>query len=152
MTLIRWNPWNLQSMLEDDWDMPTVPGLSKILGQGMNIYESETEVVAEIALPGIPEERIDVSIDNKVVRVSAVNSQTEEDKSGRKYFMSSMAQSFNYSFRLPEGLDNDEPEASLQHGVLTLTFKKATPVAPKKIKIKSLGKTEGKQIKTSENK
>lgn len=149
MTLIRWNPWNLQSMLEDDWDMPTVPGLSKILGQGMNIYESETEVVAEIALPGIPEDRIDVSIDNKVVRISAVSSQTEEDKSGRKYFMSSMAQSFNYSFRLPEGLDNDEPEASLQHGVLTLTFKKAAPVAPKKIKIKSLDKTEGKQLKTS---
>ncbi len=153
MTLIRWNPWNLQQMLEDDFDMPTVPGLSRILGQGMNIYETDTAVVAEIALPGIAEDKIDVSIDDKVVRVSASSDQTQEDKTGRKYFMSSMAQSYNYSFRLPEGISADsEPEAILQHGVLTLNFKKAEIVAPKKIKVISSNKTESpKQIKTDKS-
>lgn len=153
MTLIRWNPWNLQSMLEDDWDMPTVPGLSRILGQGMNIYETDTVVVAEIAMPGITDDKIDVSVDDKVVRISASSDQVQEDKSGRKYFMSSMAQSYNYSFRLPEGIAEDtEPEAVLQHGVLTLTFKKAAPVAPKKIKVISKGKSDSpKQINTDKS-
>lgn len=153
MTLIRWNPWNLQQMLEDDFDMPTVPGLSRILGQGMNIYETDTAVVAEIALPGMTEDKIDVSIDDKVVRISASSDQTQEDKTGRKYFMSSMAQSYNYSFRLPEGISDDsEPEAVLQHGVLKLTFKKTEPVAPKKIKVISSNNTESpKQIKTDKS-
>lgn len=153
MALIRWNPWNLQQMLEDDFDMPTVPGLSRILGQGMNIYETDTSVVAEIALPGIAEDKIDVSVDDRVVRISASSDQSQEDKTGRKYFMSSMAQSYNYSFRLPEGISEDaEPEATLQHGVLKLTFKKTEPVAPKKIKVISSSKTETpKQIKTDKS-
>lgn len=152
MALIRWNPWNLQSMLEDDWDMPTVPGISRILGQGMNIYETDTEVVAEISMPGISEDRIDVSIDDKIVRISATSAQSQEDKTGRKYFMSSMAQSYNYSFRLPEGLEAEtEPEAILAHGVLTLTFKKTAPVAPKKIKVVTKGGTP-KKVETSSEK
>lgn len=153
MALIRWNPWNLQSMLEDDWDMPTVPGISRILGQGMNIYETDTEIVSEIALPGISEDRIDVSIDDKIVRISATSEQTQEDKTGRKYFMSSMAQSYNYSFRLPEGLEAEtEPEAMLQHGVLTLRFKKAAPVAPKKIKVQLAKGNTPKKVETSSDK
>ena len=145
MALIRWNPWNLQTALEDDWEMPTVPGLSRILGQGMNIYETDSSLVAEIALPGITEDQIDISVDDKVVRISASADTASEDKSGRKYYMSSMTQSYNYSFRLPENIENEsEPDAVLQHGVLKLTFHKAAPVAPKKIKVKTLGNTPKK--------
>jgi HSP20 family molecular chaperone IbpA len=152
MALIRWNPWNLQSALEDDWEMPTVPGLSRLLGQGMNIYETDSAIVAEIALPGISEDHIDVSVDDKVVRISASSESSQEDKSGRKYFMSSMAQSYNYSFRLPEGLEADtEPEAMLAHGVLTLNFKKAAPVAPKKIKVITKGSTAPKKVESEKS-
>lgn len=152
MALIRWNPWNLQSLLEDDWEMPTVPGLSRMLGQGMNIYETDGAVVAEIALPGISEDRVDVSVDDKIVRISAASEQTQEDKTGRKYFMSSMAQNYNYSFRLPEGLEAEStPEATLADGVLTLTFKKAAPVAPKKIKVITKGSTTPKKVETDKS-
>lgn len=145
MPLIRWNPWNLSSMFEDDWDLPTIPGVSRIMGQGLNIYETDESLVAEVALPGIPEDRIDVSIDKGVVRVSATTEQSQQETEQRKYFMSSMARSYNYSFRLPEGqLEQKEPEAELLDGVLTLRFKKIKPVEPKKIKVvkKAKGSTE----------
>jgi HSP20 family protein len=136
MAIIRWNPWNISSLLEDDFDFPTVPGVSRMLGQGLNIYESDDALVAEVALPGITEDKIDVSIDQRVVRVTATSEQTQEEKDKRKYFMSSMAQSYNYSFRLPDGVvDETEPKAELHNGVLTLSFKKAQPIAPKKIKV-----------------
>ena len=136
MALVRWNPWNLSSILEDDFDFPTIPGVSKMFGQGLNIYETEQEIVAEVALPGVAEDNIDVSIDRGVVRISAAVDRSEEDKSGRKYFMSSMSSSYNYSFRLPEGSVADtEPEAVLEHGVLKLHFQKPEKVAPKKIKV-----------------
>jgi HSP20 family protein len=138
MALIRWTPWNLQSFLEEDWDLPTLPVLSRLAGQGLNLYETEDAIVAEAALPGIPEDKIDVSVDDGVVRISATSEEKTEEKDKRRYFMSSMAKSYNYSFRLPQGVISDEePTAELANGVLTLKFKKVQKAAPKKIKIAS---------------
>lgn len=57
-------------MLEDDWDLPTIPGLSRMMGQGLNLYETEDAIVAEAAVPGIVEDKLDVSIDDGVVRIT----------------------------------------------------------------------------------
>lgn len=136
MAIIRWNPWNIQSFFEDDWDLPTIPGLSRMIGQGLNLYETEDAIVAEAALPGIPEDKIDVSVDEGVVRITASAEEKKEEKEKRRYFMTSMTQSFNYSFRLPQGVVSDEePKAELDNGVLTLTFKKVQKAEPKKIKV-----------------
>lgn len=146
MALIRWNPWNLSSLLVDDWDFPTVPGVTRMLGQGLNLYETDDQVIAEVALPGISEDKVDVSIDDGIVRISASDEQVKEDAGQRKYFMSSMAQSYNYSFRLPDGITEDQdPQAVLRNGVLNLTFRKAQKVAPRKIKVISEGKTGSSQ-------
>ncbi len=149
MAIIRWNPWNLSSFLnEDEWDLPTIPAISRIAGQGLNIYETEKSLVAEIALPGIHEDKIDISIDKGIVRISANDEQNQEEKSTRKYYMSSMTSSFNYSFRLPEGiLETQEPEAILEKGVLKLIFQKPEVVAPKKIKVISQN-SDKKEIET----
>lgn len=136
MAIIRWNPWNVDRFFEDDWDLPTIPGLSRLASQGLNIYETEEAIVAEAAVPGVTEDKIDVSVDKNVVRISANNQEQKEEKNKRRYFMTSMAQTYNYSFRLPEGIvDDEEPKAELEHGVLKLTFKKAQKVEPKKIKV-----------------
>lgn len=141
MAIIRWNPWNLQSMLEDDWEMPTIPGLSRLAGQGLNLYETEESIVAEAAVPGVAEDKIDVSIDKNVVRVTAIAEEKKEEKDKRRYFMTSMSQSYNYSFRLPDGVISDEePAAELENGVLKLTFKKVQKAEPKKIKVAKKGK------------
>lgn len=132
MAIIRWNPWNLPS-LEDEWDIPALPGLSRLIGQGLNIYETEYVVVAEAALPGIPEDKIDISVDEGIVRVTASSEEKKEEKGKRRYFMSSMASSFNYSFRLPQGVAEKEPKAELDSGVLTLTFLKVKKLLLKRL-------------------
>lgn len=142
MAVIRWNPWNLSSMFEDAVDFPTIPGLSR-LGQGLNLYETEEAVVAEAALPGISDDQIDVTIDDGVVRVSALAEDKTEDKGQRGYYMKSMATSFNYSFRLPEGVVEDqEPKAELHKGILTLSFTKIAKTPPKKVRVVSRETTE----------
>lgn len=141
MAIIRWNPWNMERMLEDDWEMPTLPGLSRLMGQGLNLYETEDAIIAEAAVPGISEDKIDVTFENGVVRVTGSSESHEEEKNKRRYFMTSMASSFNYSFRLPEGVVSDEePVAELEHGVLKLVFKKMQKKEPKKIKVSAKGK------------
>ena len=136
MAIIRWNPWNMERMLEDDWEMPTIPGLSRLMGQGLNLYETEDAIIAEAAVPGISEDKIDITFENGIVRVTGSSESQEEEKNKRRYFMTSMATSFNYSFRLPDGVVGDEePVAELEHGVLKLIFKKMQKKEPKKIKV-----------------
>jgi hypothetical protein len=85
--------------------------------------------------------KIDVTFEDGVVRVSASTSQSDEEKSKKRYFMSSMATSFNYSFRIPEGIVRDEePTAELDNGVLKLAFKKAEKKEPKKITVSKKAK------------
>lgn len=146
MAIIRWHPWNISSLFEEDWELPTIPGLSR-LGQGLNIYETENEVVAEASLPGVKEGNIDVTYDDGVVRITGSEEEKQEDKSQRRYFMSSRASTYNYSFRLPSGLvSEEEPEAELDSGVLTLRFKKVTKTPPKKIAVKA----KPKEVKKKE--
>ena len=142
MAIIRWNPWNLSSFLESDWEFPTLPGLSRI-GQGLNIYETDEALVAEAAVPGISEDQIDVSVDDRIVRITASTTEKKEEKGKRRYFMSSMATSYNYSFRLPEGVvEEKEPKAELENGVLTLTFPKVKKAPPKKVRVIAKGKAK----------
>jgi len=141
MATIRWNPWNVDRFFEDNWDIPTIPVLSRLAGQGLNLYETEQEVIAEAAVPGIPEDKIDVTVDNGIVRITGSTEQTKEEKEKRRYFMSSMNSSFNYTFRLPEGVAADkEPECELNDGVLTLRFEKVKKAPPKKVKIKKVSR------------
>lgn len=136
MAIIRWNPWNIDRFFEDDFDMPTIPGLSRLMGQGLNLYETEGAIVAEAAVPGIPEGKIDVTYEDGIVRISASSDEKHEEKGKRRYFMSSMATTFNYSFKIPQGVvEGEEPSAELHDGVLYLTFKKIEKKEPKKIKV-----------------
>lgn len=141
MAIIRWRPWDLSSFLSDDFDLPTIPGLSR-LGQGLNIYETEDTVVAEAALPGVPEDRIDITVDDGIVRISGSMREKEEEKGKRRYYMSSISSSYNYAFRLPEGLKDEEPVVELENGILRMVFPKMEKVPPKKIQITAKKKGE----------
>lgn len=136
MAIIRWNPWNFERMFEDDWELPTIPGVSRLMGQGLNLYETQDAIIAEAAMPGIPEDKVDVTFEDGVVRVSASSESKQEEKDKRRYFMSSMSSSYNYSFRLPQGVVKDEePKAELEDGVLRLIFRKEEKKEPRKIKV-----------------
>lgn len=136
MAIIRWNPWNIDRVFEDDFDLPTIPGISRFMSQGLNLYETQDALIAETAVPGLTESDIDVTFENGIVRVSGNKEEKQEEKDKRRYFMSSMTTSFNYTFRIPEGVVKDsEPQAELEDGILKLSFKKIEKKEPKKIKV-----------------
>lgn len=145
MAIIRWNPSNLVSFFEDDLELPTM--LSRLgFGQGLNLYETDDAVIAEAALPGVPEENIEITYENNVVRISGSMAKEEEEKEKERYFMNTMSSSYNYSFRMPQGLVSDqEPIAEFENGILRLIFAKAeeSKQAPKRIKVTPRAKREG---------
>jgi|SRR5579884_1952203 len=139
MAIIRWNPWNLDRILDDDLDLPAIPGLGRLVGQGLNVYETDTAIVAEAALPGIPEDKIDVTIDEGIVRITGSKEESQENKRNMMNYLSS---AYNYSFRLPRGViaEDKEPVCELENGILKLEFPKVEKTPPKKVKIVKKGK------------
>lgn len=134
MTMIKWNPMSISSFFDEDFDFPSL-ATSRNLASGLNIYETEKEVVAEMAMPGVSEDKVDISVDGRMVTVSANIEEKKEEKDKKRYFVSSMSSRFNYSFRLPEGVGTDEPDASLSDGVLTVKFQKRIQNSVKKISV-----------------
>jgi HSP20 family protein len=95
------------------------------------------EVVAE--LPGLEEKDVEVTLANSLLTVRGekqdTREQTEKDfvVSERRYG------SFERSFRVPEGIDEDKVASRFENGVLTLTLPKLEAVqarTPRKIEIK----------------
>lgn len=135
MALIRWNPMSLSSLLDEEFDLPM--GLSRLgLGGGLNLYETKDKVVAEAAVPGIPEDNLDVTVENGVVRIAgSVEQKQDKQEEGVSHYMSTLSSAINYAFRLPQNVLDKEPKAELHNGVLTLSFDKPAEALPKKIKV-----------------
>ncbi len=136
MAVIRWNPWNISNFFDDEgWEMPTIPGLSR-LGQGLNLYETKDAFIAEAALPGVASDKIDITVEDGLVRITGGQEQKKEQPS--RYLMNELSYSYNYAFRLPKNIDqNTEPSASIDNGMVELYFPKIQKAEPKRIAIKS---------------
>ncbi|CAL1697840.1 unnamed protein product [Somion occarium] len=104
----------------------------------MDIYEDEKRniVTATFELPGLKKEDVNIDIHNNVLSVSGESKvSSERDEHGyavreRRYGR------FSRSIPLPQGIKGEDVKASLDNGILTVTFPKTTPEqAPKKITI-----------------
>ena len=104
----------------------------------MDIHEDEKSnvVTATFELPGLKKEDVNIDVHNNVLTVSGESKlSSERDENGyavreRRYGK------FSRSVPLPQGIKPEEIKASMEDGVLTVTFPKTTPEqAPRKITI-----------------
>ena len=132
MAIVRWDPMN--SMLrwpsiweDDDWGL-TVAG-----GDNLDVYETKNDVVVKANVAGVDSDKVDISYERGVLTITA---QETEEKEGKKYYKKA-TRSYSYRVAVPGNVDGkDEPEAKIKDGIVTVTFKKAEEVKPKKIAIK----------------
>jgi HSP20 family protein len=137
MKLVKWN--NLGPMWpsffdDDDWsNWPEISSTSN----GLDIYETEDSVVVEAAVPGVPEDKVDVSIEGNVLTIRAEHEETEEKKKKKKtVYKSSRQASFSYSTNLPRMVDAPRAEAEVENGVVKVTVPKTEEEKPKRIEVK----------------
>jgi HSP20 family protein len=137
MPLIPWRPFDeLERFFSDeDWFLPVLPKFQT--GPVMDVYETDKDVIAEINLPGVDPEKVDVSVKNGILRVSGTSEEkTEEKKKG--YWRKEIRRgSFERAIRLPTEVKEDKVEATYEKGVLKVVMPKVkTETAEKKVKIK----------------
>lgn len=132
MSIIRWEPINSAlrwpSIWEDeDW------GLSKLGADNLDVYETKDEVVVKANVAGIDPDKVDITFEKGVLSISG---QEVEEKEGKKYYKKA-SRSYSYRVAVPGNINpSAEPEAKVSHGIVSVTFKKAAEVKPKKIAVK----------------
>lgn len=132
MAIVRYQPLFSRMLSQwPHWDEDLLPFPSA--QRGLEVYETEKEVVVKANVAGVPEEKIELTFEKGVLTIAA--QAEEEDQSDRTHY-SRTSWSYNYTVAVPGDVDHKrEPKAETENGVLTVTFAKSEQSQPKKLKV-----------------
>jgi HSP20 family protein len=120
------NDWLLP--LNDDW---------KIMEPEMDVYETNNEVIAEINLPGIDPQKIDVSVKDQILKVSGGMTKEKEDKEKGYWRKEIRKGAFERMIKLPVPIKEADVNAVYSKGILKITMPKLSEAKEtKKIEVK----------------
>jgi HSP20 family protein len=100
----------------------------------VNIWQNENDVFAEAEVPGVKGEDLDISVVGNELTIKG-NRQPAGDENTAYHRRERGAGAFARVIRLPVDVEADKVQASLRHGVLTLTLPKAEAAKPRKINV-----------------
>lgn len=135
MSLIKWEPFEeFDKMFGNNLLAP----LSSSLGWDLavDMYEEKGNIVAEMNVPGLKADDIDVTVEDGFLRVSGSREETEEKKEKQYYRKEIRRGSFERSMRLSCDVEKDKVAADYKGGVLKITLPKAKKQTQKKVKVK----------------
>jgi HSP20 family protein len=156
MALVRWEPFRELAALQNEmgrWMGQLSGGLTPGNGQSstwlpaVDVWETGDELVLSFDLPGIPEDKIAVELDDNVLTVSGERDRTSEHSSERFYRFERRFGTFTRSVTLPVGVSEADIKAEYTNGVLEIRVPKPEEQKPKRIQIGSQGAIEGKSTR-----
>lgn len=132
--LMRWTPGfpfrDLDRFFEESWE-----GMD--FSPAVDVRQEGDNVVVETTLPGIDQDKIEISVENDVLTISGHTEEKKEIKREDYYRKEIREGSFSRSVILPMGVKADQAEANYEKGILKITLPKAEEAKPKKIAIKA---------------
>ena len=105
----------------------------------VDVEENDKEYTVKAELPGFDENDVNLTVENHVLTLSGkVDEKNEEkDKNNRKYLVRERrVETFERSFSLPEGVDEENISAQFKNGLLTVTLPKTAEKASRKLEVK----------------
>ena len=144
-TLVRWEPFrefaalqNEMSRLVNSWagaEGGTGNGGTRSWVPSVDVWETDNEVVYAFDLPGIPEDRISVEVEDGTLTVTGERERTEKTEGDRFYRYERRFGSFERAIGLPQGVKEDEIKADYTDGVLEIRVAKPEQAKPRRIQI-----------------
>ena len=112
----------------------------------VDVWETENELVYAFDLPGIPEDKISVELEENALTVSAERERKEEVSNDRFYRFERRFGSFSRTIGLPQGVNEDSISAEYRDGVLEVHVAKPEEPKPRRIQVGTgtQGTIEGK--------
>jgi len=102
----------------------------------VDILESPQTYDIKANLPGIPKEKINISVKDNRILISASHEEVKEEKDKDTIIRTERySGSYQRSISLPENANADNIKAKFENGVLSLTIPKREPTPKKEITI-----------------
>jgi HSP20 family protein len=115
---------------DDDWDDENVPGQLAV-----DVYETKEKLVVKARTAGVNKSELDVSIADNTLSIRGTLSAGNEDDVENYFVQECYWGEFSRSIALPVPVKEDDIEAVLKDGVLTISFTKVKQDSVKKIQI-----------------
>ena len=138
-TLVRWEPFREVAALQNEMSR-FMNGLLEGNGRTtqswiptLDAWETDGEVVYAFDLPGIPQDKISVELDDGTLTVTAERERQDAAKEQGFYRYERRFGTFARTVGVPQGVTDSDITATYENGVLELHVKK--PEQPKSRKI-----------------
>lgn len=136
MALIPWRPFSdLDKFFsDDDWLLPVFPRM-ELVKPAMDIKETDKEIVAEVEIPGFDPEKVEVSVEDGVLKVCGTMDEKKEEKEKGYWRKEIRKGSFERMVRLPAAVKENAIKATYEKGILKIVMPKAEAKPKSKVKI-----------------
>jgi HSP20 family protein len=114
----------------DEWDEDALPGQLAV-----DVYETKEKLVVKARTAGVNRNDLDVSIADNTLSIRGTLSAGNEEDVENYFVQECYWGEFSRSIALPVPVKEDEIEAILKDGVLTISFTKVKQDTVKKIQI-----------------
>jgi len=117
---------------DDTWDESE----EEFPGQlAIDVYETDEKLVVKARTAGVNKEELDVSISDGILTISGTLSSGDETDAINWHIQECYWGEFSRTLALPVNVKEDEVEAVLKDGVLTISFSKVKQEQAKKIQV-----------------
>ena len=141
MALVRWEPLRELAALQNEMSR----FLGSTLGEGngqqrawvpaVDVWETDKEVVYAFDVPGIPEDKISIELEDNALTISGERERTHEVSDERFYRFERRFGSFSRTIGLPQNVSEDQVKAAYHDGVLEVRVAKPETPKPRRIQI-----------------
>jgi HSP20 family protein len=168
MSLVRWNPWlrwdpwrelrfttlpvlsDLERQMEDFArqafnDLGAfAPSQAGTLFTPVDVLTRGDDLVVRVEIPGIdPERDVEVTVQNGMLSIRGERRQERTEDGDRYHRIERSYGSFQRTIPLPEGVSDQDIDATYQNGVLEVVVPRAAQLgAAKKVPVQVTGKAE----------
>ena len=151
-TLVRWDPIREASAVHNELSR-LMNGLFEGNGRAtqswvptLDAWETEDALVYAFDLPGIPEDKISVELDEGALTITAEREREQKVEEGRYYRFERRFGSFTRTIGLPQGVTEQSVRAEYRNGVLEVHVAKPEQPKARKIEIAVGGDSSPKTI------
>ncbi len=131
--MINDQPSNEQPVADDTWDENEQEDLPGQLA--VDVYETDEKLVVKARTAGVNKSDLDVSISDGILTISGTLSSGDDSVATHWHVQECYWGEFSRTLALPVQVKEDEVEAVLKDGVLTISFTKIKQEQARKIEI-----------------
>ena len=136
MSLIKWEPFDeFDRLFRDFSSLPALRSQQQGFDLAVDVYEDGGNLVAEMNLPGVDADNIDVEVEDNYLRIAGRREEVQEKKEKSHYAREIRRGSFERMVALPYAVEREKVEAEYADGVLKVTMPKKAGDSGGKVKV-----------------